>query len=66
MSTLTNDELAAQITADLNEAEQRMADAGVPERTIRRFKAGHAIIADAATDLAGDGHITPDSVGGDK
>lgn len=66
MSDLTNEQLAERISADLNEAEARMAAADVPQRLQRRFKAGHALLADVSEDLIDGSQIQPFSVGGDK
>lgn len=66
MSDLTNEQLAERISADLTEAEARMEAASVAPRLVKRFKAGHALLADVADDLIAGGQVSTFSVGGDK
>lgn len=66
MSDLTNEQLAERIAADLNEAEARMADAGVELRLQRRFKAAHMILSHVSEDLLSGGQIQPFSGGEPK
>jgi len=66
MSDLTNEQLGERIAADLNEAEARMEAANVEPRLLRRFKAGHALLADVGDDLVGGGQVQPFSGGEPK
>ena len=65
-STLSHDELAADIRAGLLEAEARLTADGTHPRVLKRVKLAHAHLDDAVSDLVGGGIVQPMSVGGDK
>ena len=65
-STLSHDELVADIRAGLLEAEARLTADGTHPRVLKRVKLAHAHLDDAVSDLVGGGIVQPMSVGGDK
>lgn len=64
-STLSHDELAADIRAGLLEAEAR-ADDGNHIVLLTLLQGAHALLDKAAKRASGQGLIQPMSVGGDK
>ena len=58
-STLSHDELVADIRAGLLEAEARLTADGTHPRVLKRVKLAHAHLDDAVSDLVGGGIVQP-------
>ena len=58
-STLSHDELTADIRAGLLEAEARLTADGTHPRVLKRVKLAHAHLDDAVSDLVGGGIVQP-------